>query len=87
MIAAGSTGSQPATRMLLGVIAQLPRGAVVLPGLDREMDEDSWQKLDPSHPQFGLHELLGALAVERAAVPDWLGGPGDPAGGGGGRHP
>ena len=79
VIAAGSTGSQPATRMLLGVIAQLPQGAVVLPGLDREMDEDSWQKLDPSHPQFGLHELLDTLAVERAAVPDWLGGGGDRA--------
>ncbi len=73
VIAAGSTGSQPATRALLAVIAQLPQGAVVLPGLDREMDEESWHKLDPSHPQFGLHELLGALGVERAAVPDWLG--------------
>ena len=73
VIAAGSTGSQPATRALLGVIAQLPRGAVVLPGLDREIDEESWQKLDPSHPQFGLHELLGALGVERGSVPDWPG--------------
>ena len=73
VIAAGSTGSQPATRALLGVIAQLPQGAVVLPGLDREIDEESWQKLDPSHPQFGLHELLGALGVERGSVPDWPG--------------
>ncbi len=73
VIAAGSTGSQPATRALLGVIAQLPQGAVVLPGLDREIDEESWHKLDPSHPQFGLHELLGALGVERASVPDWPG--------------
>ena len=48
MIAAGSTGSQPATRELLAVIAGLPQGAVVLPGLDREMDEESWSKLDPA---------------------------------------
>jgi ATP-dependent helicase/nuclease subunit B len=76
VIAAGSTGSQPATRALLGTIARLPQGAVVLPGLDRELDEESWHKLDPSHPQFGLHELLGALEVARAAVPDWPGGRG-----------
>ena len=65
VIAAGSTGSQPATRELLAVIAGLPQGAVVLPGLDREMDEESWGKLDPTHPQFGLHELLKAFDCER----------------------
>eukprot|EP01034_Spumella_vulgaris_P001934 gene1934-2531_t len=59
VIAAGSTGSQPATRELLATIAELPQGAVVLPGLDRDMDEASWNVLDPSHPQYGLHELLG----------------------------
>ena len=74
VIAAGSTGSQPATRELLAVIAGLPHGAVVLPGLDREMDAESWGKLEPSHPQFGLHELLVALGVERTDVPDWPGG-------------
>ena len=77
IIAAGSTGSQPATRELLSVIAGLPQGAVVLPGLDHEMDGESWAKLDPSHPQFGLRELLSALALERHAVPEWPGGPGD----------
>ena len=81
VIAAGSTGSQPATRELLTAIAGLPQGAVVLPGLDRDLDAASWDKLDPSHPQFGLHELLGALGVERADVLDWPGsrGAGDRA--------
>ena len=56
VIAAGSTGSIPATAELLGVIARLPKGAVVLPGLDRRLDEESWQRLedDPGHPQYGL---------------------------------
>src|SRR5262245_20122824 len=57
VIAAGSTGSQPATRELLAVVAGLPLGAVVLPGLDRDMDETSWRALDQTHPQFGLREL------------------------------
>jgi len=79
VIAAGSTGSQPATRELLAVIAELPAGAVVLPGLDREIDDQSWAKLDPTHPQFGLRELLLALKRERGDVLDWPGSSGDPA--------
>ena len=79
VIAAGSTGSQPATRELLSVIAALPQGVVVLPGLDRDMDEASWQELEPTHPQFGLRELLAALGRERSQVAEWPGGPGDRA--------
>lgn len=79
VIAAGSTGSQPATRALLAVIAGLPQGAVVLPGLDRDMDDGSWSKLEPSHPQFGLQELLGTLGCQRRDVAEWPGHAGDPA--------
>ncbi|MDJ0950782.1 MAG: double-strand break repair protein AddB [Alphaproteobacteria bacterium] len=71
VIAAGSTGSVPATARLIGVVAALPQGRVVLPGLDREMDEASWQALDPAHPQFGLNQLLQRLAVAREDVAVW----------------
>ncbi|MGC9954670.1 MAG: double-strand break repair protein AddB [Rhizomicrobium sp.] len=72
VVAAGSTGSIPATAELLGVIARLPQGAVVLPGLDRDLDEDSWQRLDPGHPQFTLKQLLERIGVEREDVADWV---------------
>ena len=72
IVAAGSTGSIPATAELLGVIARLPKGAVVLPGLDRELDEDSWQRLDPGHPQFALKQLLERIGVKREDVADWM---------------
>jgi len=75
VIAAGSTGSQPATRELLATIAALPRGAVVLPALDRGMDDASWAALDQSHPQLGLRELLDALGTARRDVADWPGSP------------
>jgi len=76
VIAAGSTGSIPATARLLSVIARLPRGAVVLPGLDAALDERSWRALaaerpHPStcgHPQFGLRKLLGTIGADRAGV-------------------
>jgi ATP-dependent helicase/nuclease subunit B len=71
VIAAGSTGSIPATGELLGVIARLPKGMVVLPGLDRELDEESWRDLDPGHPQFGMKQLLERMGVGRADVRDW----------------
>ena len=56
VIAAGSPArSRP--RELLSVIAGLPQGKIVLPGLDRDMDDRSWMELDETHPQFGLREL------------------------------
>ncbi len=71
VIAAGSTGTQPATRELLTAVASLPSGCVVLPGLDQVLDDVSWHALDASHPQANLRELLAALSLERAAVPAW----------------
>ncbi len=71
VIAAGSTGSIPATADLLATVAAVPQGWVVLPGLDTRMSEDCWQALPQSHPQFGLARLLGHFAMTRADVTDW----------------
>jgi ATP-dependent helicase/nuclease subunit B len=81
VIAAGSTGSIPATAQLMGVIARLPKGAVVLPGLDKRLDEESWLKLDddPGHPQFGLRQLLRTIEAERDDVRDWFAADGNAA--------
>ncbi|HBT40564.1 MAG TPA: hypothetical protein DEB21_00510, partial [Rhodospirillaceae bacterium] len=56
---------------LLAVIADLPRGAVILPGLDREMADDAWEALEEHHPQYGLKRLLARLGRDRAEVADW----------------
>ena len=71
VIAAGSTGSIPATADLLSVIAGLDRGVVILPGLDRTMDAESWAAIDETHPQSGLKRLLAHLGVDRDQVADW----------------
>lgn len=76
IVAAGSTGSIPATARLLSAIARLPNGAVVLPGLDLHLDDAAWDMLGdadaaPSvygHPQFGLKALLGEIGIHREAV-------------------
>lgn len=68
IIAAGSTGSIPATAALLSTIAHLPNGAVVLPGLDLDLDDASWAEIGPEHPQYGMKQLLEAMEVARADV-------------------
>jgi ATP-dependent helicase/nuclease subunit B len=81
VIAAGSTGSMPATAKLLATIAALPYGAVVLPGLDMHLDEASWQRIAGNdgdkthdgapaagHAQFALHGLIKRMNITRAEV-------------------
>ncbi len=68
VIAAGSTGSIPATAELLKVVASLPKGCVVLPGLDADLDDEAWSAIDPQHPQSGLKSLLDRFGVGREAV-------------------
>ncbi|RUT30316.1 double-strand break repair protein AddB [Arsenicitalea aurantiaca] len=74
VIAAGSTGSIPATADLLAAIARLPRGVVVLPGLDTGLSPEAHARLlDPArtnhgHPQYGLARLLRRFATTPEAV-------------------
>ncbi|MHB8269186.1 double-strand break repair protein AddB [Bradyrhizobium sp.] len=81
VIAAGSTGSMPATARFLKVIAGLPQGAVVLPGLDTDLDDEAWQLIGgvtdthgkvsaaaSNHPQFAMHALLDKLGLKRSDV-------------------
>ncbi len=70
IIVAGVTGSIPASAELMRVVAGLPRGAIVLPGLDQSLDDTSWAAIPnhPEHPQFGLANLLAALGLARERV-------------------
>ena len=86
VIAAGSTGSIPSTARLLAAIANTENGALVLPGLDKGLDEESWAAIEAiaregerdaayepayGHPQAMLARLLReGLKIEREAVID-----------------
>ncbi len=71
VIAAGSTGAQPATARLLKVIAGLPRGAVILPGLDEDLADSAWAEVDDQHPQGAMKQLLKLAGVPRGDVRTW----------------
>ncbi|MEM8826338.1 MAG: hypothetical protein AAGD40_05365 [Pseudomonadota bacterium] len=47
VIAAGIASAEPAGARLLAAIARLPNGAIVLPGLATDMDEQAWDALRP----------------------------------------
>lgn len=71
VLIAGSTGSIPATADLMNAVLGLPQGFVVLPGLDQSLDAGSWEKIGPTHPQFGLKDLLQRLDRSREDVRPW----------------
>ena len=71
LIAAGSTGTAPATADLLKVIAMAPQGAVVLPGLDQDLADDAWEQVGDAHPQGALRRLLLRAGVDRREVTLW----------------
>jgi ATP-dependent helicase/nuclease subunit B len=71
LIAAGSTGTAPATADLLAVIARAPKGLVVLPGLDLDLAEGAWAQVGEAHPQGAMKRLLDRAGLERASVAVW----------------
>ena len=86
VIAAGSTGSVPATADLLAAIAGLPNGAVVLPGFEPNPGAETLAQINqlpvqPSvtgHPQFGLVRLVEKFGLMPEDVCE-LGNPGSDA--------
>ncbi|WP_208435519.1 double-strand break repair protein AddB [Bartonella phoceensis] len=62
ILAAGVSGSIPAVSHLLKVIASLPKGAVVLPGLDLDMDEDQWEALGTINEEKTTYDFLDQAA-------------------------
>jgi len=82
VIAAGSTGSMPATAKFLHAVAKLSQGAVALPGLDTDLDDEAWDGIGgatdaqgkvlrhpaSNHPQYAMHGLLRRLGIVRRDV-------------------
>lgn len=80
VIVAGSTGSRRATFRLMQAVAKLPQGAVILPGIDRDMPSAIWRGLldgrrsglaGEDHPQYRLAKFLDEMGVDPAQVPLW----------------
>lgn len=76
VVIAGSTGSIPATRDLMGVVAQHARGAVVFPGFDADMPALVFNRLlhgahdagACAHPQSAMTLVLQSLQAHPSDV-------------------
>lgn len=81
VIVAGSTGSRGATALFLQAVARLPRGAVILPGIDPDLPAPIWDSLEDGpfpaedHPQFRHLALARALDLRPGAIPMWTATP------------
>jgi ATP-dependent helicase/nuclease subunit B len=80
-VAAGITTAAPAVAALVGRVARMPSGMVVLPALSLAdtMPDDEWDALGPdeqgrseqTHPQFHLKLLLDRIGVARGEIERW----------------
>ncbi|WP_370931345.1 double-strand break repair protein AddB [Bartonella sp. DGB1] len=77
VIAAGFMSLFPALDRFLKDISCLPNGAVILPAMDNNLDDYSWEKLNHTdtdnpavfcHPQKSIYQLLTNLNMLRADV-------------------
>ncbi len=78
IIIAGTTGSAPAVARMMKIVAALPKGAVILPGLAIHSEENAtgldkrgWASIDDPHPQAGLKALLEFLKVDPKEIQPW----------------
>jgi ATP-dependent helicase/nuclease subunit B len=80
-VAAGITTAAPAVAALVGRVARMPAGMVVLPGLwlAGQFPEEEWDALGPdedgrgeaTHPQYNLKLMLDRIGVGRGEVRRW----------------
>ncbi|WP_322988857.1 double-strand break repair protein AddB [Hoeflea sp.] len=71
VIVAGSTGTRPSTARLIAMVARLPQGAVVLPGLDHAMRPEHWNRLATAAATIRSADGLGAFDVAVRSHPQY----------------
>ena len=71
VIAAGTTGSIPAVSKLLKSIINAKEGHLVLPGFDMTLDDEQWEVLSETHPQYGFKHLFESIEFDRKNVKLW----------------
>ena len=76
IIIAGSTGSRGATALFMQAVAQLPQGAIILPGFDTDLPGPVWEAMDDTmttqdHPQFRFRKLMDLIGFGHADIRPW----------------
>ncbi|MBR2922792.1 MAG: PD-(D/E)XK nuclease family protein [Alphaproteobacteria bacterium] len=70
IIIAGTTAVSPAMKNLVKTVLDLENGEVWLAGLDKELEEESFEIIDETHSQYELKQLLDFLEIKRNEIED-----------------
>lgn len=70
VVAAGITALFPGLKQLLKTIKNLPNGEIYFYELDKQLEDEAWEQIDESHPQYELKQLLEFLQISRFEVKD-----------------
>ncbi|RCL03570.1 MAG: ATP-dependent helicase/nuclease subunit B [Candidatus Tokpelaia sp. JSC161] len=76
VLIAGFINTNPAITKLIKTISLLQQGAIIIPGVDRDLDEISWDALNLkkknlsaiSHPQYNIKKLLEEIGIQRTSI-------------------
>ncbi len=84
VVMAGFASAPPAVARLAHVVARLPQGELLFPGLDTALAAETWSFIagdgEPgagnnggleTHPQFGMARLLATVGAAPAEVQEW----------------
>lgn len=76
VIIAGSTGSRGTTLALMKAVANLPQGAVILPGFDFGCPSDVWDSLtahtpQEDHPQYRFAKIMNDWDLKPDQIGNW----------------
>ena len=76
ILIAGSTGSRGTTALFMRAVAELPQGALILPGFDPDTPKAVWQSMDDAltaedHPQYRFRHLMDLLDITPEVIQPW----------------
>lgn len=70
IIIAGTTAAFPILKELVKTVINMPNGEVYLYGVDKYLEDSTWNKIDENHPQYEIKELLDYLQINRNLISD-----------------
>lgn len=74
VVMAGFASAPPAVAALARMVARLPAGMVVMPGLDLAMSPESFELIadgEETHPHYGMVRLLGEAGLSTGEAEPW----------------
>ena len=72
IIVAGTTAVSPAMKNLVKTVLGLENGEIWLAGLDKDLDEESFETIDETHSQYELKQLIDFLKIKRHEIEDMI---------------